>query len=337
MSPWMDIASTELVPAEGRSQSSAGSFWCCSLPVGTLWALLFAFHLTKPLPEGLSVSGPAHDASGMEFLVDLTYQRDGETVVEQEIFDRILSMIDEADRFVVMDMFLFDGRHKGDKDYRPLSSQITDHLLSRKEANPELDVRFITDEINNFYGVYVGEEIQRLEAGGIDVVTTRLSSLRDSNPAYSAGWRMIFGWMGTAGPGWLPNILSHGGPRVSARGYLKVLNFKANHRKLIVTDQGCLVASANPHDASSFHSNIAFFGTGPLCTDLLEAERAVASFSGGEVEGWPVYEAGRWGPVGGPAGAEGSAGGGGSASTRDSTDAGLGPSSLLHTAGPCSS
>jgi len=259
---------------------------------GTIWAVLLVFHLTKALPQGLSVSAPAHDASGMEFLVDLTYQRDGHSVAEQEIFDRILSMIDEADRFVVLDMFLFDGEHGGDRDYRPLSSQISDHLLSRKKASPELDVRFITDEINNFYGAYVGEEIQRLQAGGIEVVTTRLSSLRDSNPVYSAGWRMALGWLGTAGPGWLPHPLSSSGPKVTARSYLKLLNFKANHRKLIVTDRGCLVASANPHDASSFHSNIAFYGTGPLCADILEAERAVASFSGGVVEGWPIYEPG---------------------------------------------
>ncbi len=270
---------------------------------GTIWAVLLVFHLTKALPQGLSVSAPAHDASGMEFLVDLTYQRDGQTVVEQEIFDRILSMIDEADRFVVLDLFLFDGEHGGDREYRPLSSQISDHLLSRKRANPELDVRFITDEINNFYGAYVGEEIQRLQTGGIEVVTTRLSSLRDSNPVYSAGWRMALGWLGTAGPGWLPHPLNSSGPKVTARSYLKLLNFKANHRKLIVTDRGCLVASANPHDASSFHSNIAFYGTGPLCADVLEAERAVASFSGGVVEGWPAYEAGAGGSalVGGPA------------------------------------
>jgi phosphatidylserine/phosphatidylglycerophosphate/cardiolipin synthase-like enzyme len=260
--------------------------------LGTLWAVLIVYHLTKPLPDGLSVSGPARDPSGMEFLFDLTYQRDDETVVEQEIFDRILSMIDEADRFVVMDMFLFDGEHGGDRDYRPLSAQITDHLLARKNAVPNLDVRFITDEINNFYGAYVGEEIQRLQAGGIQVVTTRLSTLRDSNPLFSAGWRMTVGWLGTAGPGWLPHPLSSTGPKVTARGYLKLLNFKANHRKLIVTDKGCLVASANPHDASSFHSNIAFHGTGPICSDILASERAVASFSGGLVEGWPAYETG---------------------------------------------
>jgi len=269
--------------------------------LGLVWILLFVFHLTKPLPPGISFLGQAQEAAGAEFLVDLTYQRNGDTVVEQEIFDRILSMVAEADGFVVMDMFLFNGGHGGERDYRPLSSQVTDALLARKRTTQGLDIRFITDEFNNHYGAYVGEEVQRLQGGGIHVVITRLPSLRDSNPAYSAVWRMALRWMGTGGPGWLPNLLIPNGPKVTARSLLKVLNFKANHRKLIVTDKGCLISSANPHDGSSFHSNIAFFSTGPVCGDILESERAVASFSGGDVEDWPQFNSDAWPGRGGGA------------------------------------
>jgi cardiolipin synthase len=254
------------------------------------WLALFIFHLTKPLPGGISVAGPARTASGMEFLFDLTYQLQGQTASEQRIFDRVLSMIDAAEEFVVIDMFLFDGEHGGERDYRPLSAELTDHLLARKASNPGLKATFITDEINNFYGAYTSTEIAKLQAAGIQVVTTNLSRLRDSNPVYSAGWRMFAGWFGTGGPGWLPHPLSSTGRKVTARAFLRLLNFKANHRKLIVTDRECLVASANPHDASSLHSNIAFAGAGPTCADVLKAERAVMAFSGGSVEGWPVFQ-----------------------------------------------
>jgi phosphatidylserine/phosphatidylglycerophosphate/cardiolipin synthase-like enzyme len=115
-----------------------------------------------------------------------------------------------------------------------------------------------------------------------------MTRLRDSNPVYSGAWRILAGWMGTGGPGWLPHPLSSTGRKVTARSYLKLLNFKANHRKLLVTDRGCLVTSANPHDASTYHSNIAFAGTGEICRDLLASERAVASFSGGPVDSWPT-------------------------------------------------
>ncbi|MFH1764047.1 MAG: phospholipase D family protein [Gemmatimonadota bacterium] len=254
-----------------------------------VWLVVFAYELVKPLPEGISVEGPTRTASGIEFLYDLSYRLHGQPAVEQEIFNRVLSMIDAAEEFVVIDMFLFNGEHGGERDYRPLSSELTEHILSRKAARPNLKATFITDEINNFYGAYTGAGIERLQAAGVQVVTTRLSRLRDSNPVYSAGWRMLAGWFGTAGPGWLPHPFSPTGPKVTARGYLRLLNFKANHRKLIVTDKECLVTSANPHDASSFHSNIAFAGAGPICSDLLAAERAVVAFSGGQVDEWPVY------------------------------------------------
>ncbi len=254
-----------------------------------VYGSVFLFNLLKPLPEGISVAGPPRDPSGFEFLYDLTYQRAGQVVTDQRIFDRIFSMIDEAEDFVVLDMFLFNGEDGGSGDYRPLAAELVEHLLARKEARPAFEAVFITDEINNFYGAYTSPEISRLRSGGVQVLTTRMTRLRDSNPAYSAAWRVGVGWLGTRGPGWLPDVLRPSGRKVTARAYLKLLNFKANHRKLLVTEKGCIVSSANPHDASAFHSNIAFVGAGAICADLLESERAVATFSGGPVNAWPGY------------------------------------------------
>lgn len=258
------------------------------------YAILFLFHLTKPMPEGTSVSGPARTAAGMEFLHDLTYQRAGQRngppTVDQEIFDRVLAMIEAADEYVVLDMFLFNGEHGGERAYRPLSPQLTASLIEARRANPGLRATFITDEINNFYGAYTSPEISALKEAGVEVVTTRLERLRDSNPAYSAAWRIALGWLPDGGLGWLPHPLSSSGRKVTARAYFKLLNFKANHRKLIITEDGCLISSANPHDASAFHSNIAFAGKGPICGDLLKAEKAVAAFSGGDTADWPIFE-----------------------------------------------
>jgi phosphatidylserine/phosphatidylglycerophosphate/cardiolipin synthase-like enzyme len=235
------------------------------------------------------VEGPLRDAAGIEFLYDLTYRIGEEQILDQRIFDRVFDLIDSAEEFVVIDMFLFNDERRDERDYRPLSAELTEHLVAVKTSKPNLRAVFITDEINNFYGAYTSSEIADLRAAGVQVITTRMSRLRDSNPAYSAGWRLLAGWLGTAGPGWLPHLLSNSGRKVTARSYFKLLNFKANHRKTIITDQGCLITSANPHDASSFHSNIAFAGKGPICGDLLEAERSVAAFSGGSLDDWPVY------------------------------------------------
>lgn len=250
--------------------------------VAAWWVVVGVFNVVRPLPDGLSVEGPYHAAPDVEFLYDLTYERDGQPVVEQQIFDRIFRMVDEAERFIVVDMFLFNGEHGGDRAYPRLSGELTDRLVARAGSTPDLAIEVTTDEINTFYGAYEPDHFTAMRAAGIRVVTTDLTALRDSNPAYSAGWRIFLQWFGSRGSGFLPHPLTSSGQTVTARSYLRMFNMKANHRKLIVTDQGCLLSSANPHDASGFHSNIAWYTSGDVCNDVLGSERGIASFSGVE-------------------------------------------------------
>ena len=253
--------------------------------MGVWWVVVMARGVWMPLPEGLSTSGPERAVARLELLTDITYRSGGVQRIEQVIFDRVLGMIDRADRFVVIDMFLFNEEHTGDREYRPITRELTERLLARRQAVPTLDVTFITDEINNFYGAYTSTSLRRLEEGGVRVVITDLSRLRDSNPLFSSVWRTYLQWFGTAGPALAPHplTLTLTAQRVTLRSYLKLLNFKANHRKVIVTEDGCMLLSANPHDASGFHSNIAFDVEGPVCEDILESKRAVAAFSGQDV------------------------------------------------------
>lgn len=60
-----------------------------------------------------------------------------------------------------------------------------------------------------------------------------------------------------------------------------MLNFKANHRKVIINEKNGLITSANPYDASVHHSNIAVKLSGDILYDMLESERVVVNFSGG--------------------------------------------------------
>lgn len=252
-----------------------------------LFAIVWIFGMlrgvSRELPEGVSAVWPERPAE-VEFLHDLTFRREGVEVREQQIFQRIFDAIDRAERFVVVDMFLFDDAHGGERAYLPLSRDLADRLVARKEAVPELHAIFITDEINDFYGAYRSDLLADLEAAGVTVVVTDLTELRDSNPAFSSFWRATLRWFGSGGPGWLPHPFTSTGRRVTLRSYLKILNFKANHRKVIVTDRECLVTSANPHDASSFHSNIAWVARGPLCGSIVRSEAAVARFSGARLE-----------------------------------------------------
>jgi len=91
------------------------------------------------------------------------------------------------------------------------------------------------------------------------VVVTDLRKLRDSSAVYSSFWRSLAKPFGNASASTLPNPVGSG--RVSIRTYLDLINFKANHRKILIANRGDtyvgFVSSANPHDGSSAHRNAA--------------------------------------------------------------------------------
>lgn len=221
--------------------------------------------------------------SEIEFLYDLTYLKDDEKTYEQNIFNEWINLINEAENFIILDMFLFNDYYDRKYDFPDISEELTNALINKKDSNPDIKIVFITDEINNFYGVYESPHIKRLRKNNIDVIITKSEEMRDSNYLYSGFWRTIFKWFGVEGKGWLPNPFSPNSPKVNLRGYLKLINFKANHRKVIITDNEGIVTSANVHDASGYHSNIAFKVKGQILNDLIESELRVAKLSGHEI------------------------------------------------------
>lgn len=243
-----------------------------------------AYHLYKPLPDGLDVVTPYRSATEVEFLVDSTWMdKEGNRHSEHEIFDAAFEMIGRAESLIVADFFLVN-RFAGEvgDDHRPLSGELIDALAERHAEQPEITAMLITDPLNTLYGGIEQPLFSRLEGHGIPVIQTDLRSLRDSNPAWSAAWRICCQWFGNSPRGgWLPNPV--GDKPVTLRTYLALLNFKANHRKTLVTNgpDGWtgLVTSGNPHDASSRHDNIAVRFRGDAAIDLLDTERAVAAFS----------------------------------------------------------
>ncbi|MFN2350133.1 MAG: phospholipase D family protein [Thioalkalivibrio sp.] len=263
-----------------------GSYWRPLLAI-----LLIAYlgtglyHSIKALPDGISVATPLRAASGLHFLADYTFQdAQQQRRSEQVIFDEILSLIGQARRLVVLDMFLindFAGEASGTQ--RRLSAEVTEALIQRRHEVPELQAVLITDPFNTLYNGVEASHLRRLEQAGIQVIITDLDALRASNPSWTALWRLCCQWFGNSpGGGWLPSPV--GPEQVGLRTYLTLLNFNANHRKTLVVDQGetwvGLVTSGNPHDASSAHDNVALRFSGEAALDLLETERATARLSG---------------------------------------------------------
>lgn len=243
----------------------------------------------KPLPKGISLEGKSYYNSKVEFIYDLTYEENGKVIHQQNIFNQAFKIIDEAEKFIIVDMFLFNDTYNRKDEYPQLAATLTRTLVNKKEKDPHVKIVFIADEINTFYGSYPAKFLEELKQNDIEVVLTNLNSLRDSNPLYSGVWNTFIRWLGTEGKGWLPNAFSSEAPKVTARSYLKLLNFKANHRKVVISEKKALISSANPHDASAFHSNIAFVVQGEIIKDLVASEQAVVAFSGKELN-WSFVE-----------------------------------------------
>jgi hypothetical protein len=240
----------------------------------------------KPLPSGLACRGLFHPAPDALFLRDRTgLDTAGDRVVEQQIFDCALALIRDAEQLVVADLFLFqpfDGT--GPAPHRPLCEELTAALIRRKREVPSLRAILITDPVNTVYGGRNAPHLCRLRNAGVEVVITDLTRLRDSNPLWSGLWHpLIRPWGNRADAGWMPNPFGAG--RVTLRSWLALLNFKANHRKVVIADSGgelrALVTSANPHDSSSAHTNVGLLFSGPAAHDALACEAAVLAFSGG--------------------------------------------------------
>jgi phosphatidylserine/phosphatidylglycerophosphate/cardiolipin synthase-like enzyme len=257
-----------------------------------LWAGIGAWNVTKPMPGGTNVATApvVVPAADVQFLYDLTRpqpERPEELIYEQRIFDEVFRIIDESRSFIVADFFLLNEQMGASgAAHRPLSRELADHLIARKQAVPNLSVLLLTDPINDVYGGAPSPLLAELRKAGIEVVVTDLDSLRDSNPLYSSVWRMLLQWWGnSATGGGMMNPFTSEGSKITLRSWLALLNFKANHRKLIVADREDgtlvgLVTSANPHDASSAHSNVALRFSGALAENIVGSEMAIARFSG---------------------------------------------------------
>jgi phosphatidylserine/phosphatidylglycerophosphate/cardiolipin synthase-like enzyme len=280
----------ELEPGGSEPRRRFRKRWIAWALLG-LWAGVGAWNTLKPMPGGTNVSTapvlvPATD---VQFLYDLTRAQPhgGELLYEQRIFDEVFRIVDEARSFIVADFFLLN-EHMGAAGgaHRPLSRELVDRLIARKQAVPSLSVLLITDPINDVYGGAPSSALDELRKAGVEVVVTDLEPLRDSNPLYSSAWRLLLQWWGnSSSAGGMTNPFTDDGSKITLRSWLALLNFKANHRKLIVADRedgtlAALVTSANPHDASSAHSNVALRFTGAPASAIVASEMAIARLSG---------------------------------------------------------
>ncbi len=240
------------------------------------------YHAYKPLPPGISFEGKKHiiNDKDISFLTDLTYYEQNGKKIEKSIFPRLVQAIDEANEFIVLDFFLFNGYQNKGLNFPKVSETLVKRLIEKKKHNPNIRIIVISDEINTSYGSYKLKEFENLKKNGIDVIITNIDRLRDSTPLYSGLWRMFIKGFGLSEKGWLPNALADNAPKMTIRSYLKLLNIKANHRKIFATENSAIIFSGNPsHDASANFNNTAFEIKGPIIQDVLFSEQAAIHLS----------------------------------------------------------
>ena len=255
------------------------------------WLILLAWPVLTwiisvivPPPVAVARESDVVSVQQLDFLIDDSYLNSaGERVLEHEIFDQVFDMIRNAQSMIVLDMFLFnDWQGPVRETHRLLAGELSDTLIAKRASDPDIAIVVITDPINTVYGGMRSPHLDALQAANIHVVMTDLAKMQDSNIVWSSLWRWLIKPFGNAPGSLLANPFGDG--RVSLRSYLALLNFKANHRKLLIADNADgvlegLVSSANPHDGSSAHRNIAVKFSGPAVKDLLNSELSLLDMS----------------------------------------------------------
>ncbi len=263
-----------------------------------------SFLWMKDAPAFLLGTDPTHKVpeKSVIFYADRTRMNvEGVRETDQHIWNRIFALIDGASRYILVDMFLYNDFQGATPELtRPLSSELTQHLLDKKAQQREMTVTLITDPINTVYGGVVSSQFEQLKGAGIVTIETNLNKLRDSNLAWSSLWRPFFSWFSNSTTGgWLPHPFAVDKEQVTLRSWAALLNFKANHRKIVVVDEMIkksnpsagykmvtVVTSANPHDGSSAHGNVALEVRDALWKSVVTSEAVVAKLSDLPIEGY---------------------------------------------------
>ncbi|HBR92717.1 MAG TPA: hypothetical protein DEA90_00955 [Opitutae bacterium] len=255
-------------------------------------ALPYLLFQQRELPAGTSLRSPDFEYSEARLLIDRTvWDREREQVVRShQIFDTILQEIESAETFVIADFFLWNpwrGAVEPSGELRPLAEELAEALLRKRIQSPDLPILVITDPINRIYGELGADYYARLAGAGIPVVFTDLSQMPDSNRVYAPQawfWSQYLPTGKLGGLRVVPNPFDGAGEKLTLAQLGRMLYFKANHRKVLVTGREgsaprVVIGSLNPADGSANHSNQGALVEGAVAIYAAHSELAVAEWS----------------------------------------------------------
>ncbi|WPJ94306.1 phospholipase D-like domain-containing protein [Coraliomargarita algicola] len=261
-------------------------------------ALPYLLFQQQELPAGTRLSSLDFEYSEARLLVDRTMWDDatGEVVRSHEIFDTILREIELAETFVIADFFLWNpwrGAVESSGELRALAQELAEALIRKRIQSPDIPILVITDPINRIYGDHASDYYARLAGAGIPVVFTDLSQLPDSNRIYAPqAWfwgQYLPAEKIDSDLALIPNPFDQSGEKLTLAQLGRLLYFKANHRKVLVTGRQStaprvLVGSFNPADGSANHSNVGALVEGAVAIYAAHSELDIAEWSSSNLQ-----------------------------------------------------
>ena len=254
--------------------------------VAGIMAFTVSCSTIKNPPLGINYESPIRETENAEFHYDLTYlDKDGNIQYDRNLWDATFKVVDNAKDYLIIEMFLFNDLYNKDKEHFPeFAKEYTERLVKKQKENPNLKVYILADENNNFYGAFEHPFITSMKNAGINVIIVDIFKLKDTFPWYSPIWRTFIKPMGNPqNKGWITNFYGDMWPKLTIRNLLRALNVKADHKKVFLNEKEVVVSSANIHDPSYFHENIAIYTDGPIVKDVLHDLQLVAKFSDSEI------------------------------------------------------
>ena len=246
----------------------------------------------KELPPGTNQASPSFSYDSAELLIDRTIwdAASNQHRLEHGVFDTILEEIAGAETFLITDFFLWNpwkGAIETEDALRPLASELATALIEKRLQYPDMPMLVITDPVNRIYGDHAPDFYQRLADAGIPVVFTALDKMPDSNRLYAPQawfWSKFLPGGKPEDIRPVPNPFNSDGKKLSLAELGRLLYFKANHRKVLVTGRSggvtrVLMPSLNPADGSANHSNIGLLVDGPVARFAAQSELNVTRWS----------------------------------------------------------
>ena len=252
-----------------------------------LMTLIISCSTIKTPPLGINYESPLRNSNNVEFHYDLTYlDKDGNIRYDRKIWEASYKIVDEAKDYLIIEMFLFNDIYNKDKESFPaFAKEYTRRLVKKKMENPNLKVYVLLDENNNLYGAFEHPFITQMKNAGINIVLVDIFKLKDTFPWYSSVWRTFIRPFGNPqNKGWIGNFYGPMWPKLTLRNLFRALNVKADHRKIFLNENDVMVSSANIHDPSYFHENVAISANGEIKNDILHGLQLVADFSDRKID-----------------------------------------------------